>query len=201
MSKDKPPSHRSQLFPHSLKDLKQSPIWRQQQETIAKLHEGLPHPYTPEQVEQLRAMLKTPPLPDVSLPPELAEVLREERNQQVEPEPAVEPTAEVTVEPTAEPTPVQAVEEAVEPTAEPTVEPTEVGKKHPGGRPPIPPALIQAAREEYRPAVEKNGHLRKPELARKHLNAWLGKSPWAKQFKSLSLSSWKKHVIRPTLAE
>ena len=160
MSKDKPPSHRSQLFPRCLKDLKQSPVWRQQQEAIAKLREGLPQPYPPEQVDQLRALLKTSPLPDVSLPPELVEVLREERNQQAEPEQAVESAAEptieqmaavepvgvqavaLTIEPTVAPTPVQAVEAEPEQAIDPAVERT----------PPQPPAT--PGRPRHRPRLE-----------------------------------------------
>jgi hypothetical protein len=72
-------------------------------------------------------------------------------------------------------------------------------QKHPGGRPPISPELIQAAQEEYRRALEGDGHLKNHEAASTHLNAWLAKSRWAEKFKTLSLSSWERHIIRPVL--
>jgi hypothetical protein len=72
-------------------------------------------------------------------------------------------------------------------------------QKHPGGRPPISPELIQAAQEEYRRALEGDGHLKNHKAASTHLNAWLAKSRWAEKFKTLSLSSWERHVIRSVL--
>jgi hypothetical protein len=77
VAEDKHRPCRPQLFPSSLDELKRSPIWRQQQEAIAKLRERLPL-YMPEEMARLR----TPGLPtDANLPPELAEELRRRREQ------------------------------------------------------------------------------------------------------------------------
>jgi hypothetical protein len=244
VSKDKHPPHGPQLFPPSLKDLLRSPIWQQQQEVIAKLRERLPR-YKREELERLRAMLRAPHLPDVSLPPELGAQLRDWRYQLPEPEQAseqaieqpaeqppehmvnrmpepIEQVFEQTIEqPIGQAAPadqVQAVEqvstwieqvlEQIEQAAEQPDQAAEQqeeeskqpsNQKHPGGRPPISPELIQAAREEYRRALEGDGHLKNHKAASTHLNAWLAKSRWAEKFKTLSLSSWERHVIRSVL--
>ena len=181
VSKDKRPPRGLQLFPPALTDLRRSPIWRQQQEVIPKLRERLPR-YKPEELERLRAMLRAPHLPDFSLPPELEAQLRDWRYRLPEPERASEQGVE-------QPADVLQEEESKQTT----------NQKHPGGRPPISPELIQAAREEYRRALEGDGHLKNHEAASTHLNAWLAKSRWAEKFKTLSLSSWERHVIRPVL--
>src|SRR5262249_14931032 len=156
MGKDKGPPDGPQLFPPSLKALKWSPIWRQEQKANAKLRESLPPlQYTPEQ-------LKTRQLPADRLVDAIAAKARAETSWEREPEQVPErgpaQLSELEPAPTVEqhvPMPEQRGQVTEQP---------EVGKKHPGGRPPIPPALIRAAREEYRQAAEKNGHLREYEL-------------------------------------
>jgi hypothetical protein len=91
MAEDKGPPRGPQLFPAFLKNLKQAPILRQQQEAIARLRERLSR-YTPEQLEQLRVAPGTLQFPDGLLPPELARLLREERDWQLEPEQIPEPS-------------------------------------------------------------------------------------------------------------
>jgi hypothetical protein len=120
MNKDKHPPHGPQLFPPSLKDLRRSPIWRQQQEVIAKLRERLPR-YKLEELERLRAMLGAPHLPDVSLPPELEAQLREWRYRQSEPEQASEQAIEQPAEQPPE-QPVNPVLEPIEQVFEQTIE-------------------------------------------------------------------------------
>ena len=148
---------------------------------IAKLRESLPQ-YKPEELEQLRAMLRAPHLPDFSLPPELEAQLRDWRYRLPEPEQASE----------------QAVEQPADVLQEEKSKQT-TNQKHPGGRPPISPELIQAAQEEYRRAVEGDGQRKNHEAASTHLNAWLAKSRWAEKFKTISLRSWERHVLRPVL--
>jgi len=80
VSKDKGPPDGPQLFLPSLEALKRSPIWRQQQEAIAKLRESLPQPqYTPEQ-------LRTPQLPADPVVDAIAARARTEAKQELEPE-------------------------------------------------------------------------------------------------------------------
>jgi len=80
MGKDKGPPDGPQLFPPSLKTLKRSPIWPQQQEAIAKLRESVPRPqYTPEQ-------LRTPRLPADPAVDAIAARARAEARQELEPE-------------------------------------------------------------------------------------------------------------------
>jgi hypothetical protein len=76
----KDPPRAPQLVFRALRDLTQSPIWQQQQEKISQLREKLPR-YTSEELQQLQRMLETPQLPDVSLPPDLAALLREQRQE------------------------------------------------------------------------------------------------------------------------
>jgi hypothetical protein len=244
VSKDKYPPHDLQLFLLSLKDLRWSPIWRQQQEVIAKLRERLPR-YKLEELERLRAMLRAPHLPDFSLSPELEAQLRDWRYPLPEPEqaseqgiehPAEQPPGPLVnrmperIERVFEQTIEQPIGQAPPADQAQTVEPVstwieqvleQIGQaagqsdqaavlqeeeskqttnqKHPGGRPPISRELIQAAQEEYRRVLEGDGHLKNHEAASTHLNAWLAKSRWAAKFKTLSLSSWERHVIRPVL--
>jgi hypothetical protein len=246
MNKDKHPPHGPQLFPPSLKDLRRSPIWRQQQEVIAKLRERLPR-YKLEELERLRAMLGAPHLPDVSLPPELEAQHREWRYRQSEPEQAseqaieqpaeqppehmvnrmpkpIEQVFEQTIEQPAGKAPpadqvqtleqvstwIEQVLEQIEQAAEQPDQAAEqqeeeskqtTNQKHPGGRPPISPELIQAAREEYRRALNEYKHLDNQEAAAVHLKGWFEKSPWAEKAKLPSSSSFKRHVIRPVLAD
>jgi len=74
------------------------------------------------------------------------------------------------------------------------------GKKHSGGRPPIPPELVQAAQEEYRRALNEYEHLDDQEAAAAHLKAWFEKSSWSEKAKLPSASSFKRLVVRPVLA-
>jgi hypothetical protein len=102
VSKDTSPPRRSQiLFP--LDELRRSPIWRQQQEAIARLREKLLTPYTEEQLARLRTLGLSI---DADLSSELVEVLRQRREQQNAPESGPEP---------AEPEPTLTVESEAEP--------------------------------------------------------------------------------------
>jgi hypothetical protein len=92
------------------------------------------------------------------------------------------------------------------PIAEPLPEQEEesnqtTGKKHPGGRPPIPPELVQAAQEEYRRALNEDEHLDDQEAAAAHLKDWFENSSWPKKAKLPSVSSFKRLVVRPVLAD
>jgi len=243
--KGKPPG--PQLIPRALRDLKRSPIWRQQQEAIAKLREGLPQPYTPVQREQLlTSQLPADPVVDA-----LAEQARAEAKQELEPEqvPAqVKPEqvseqiefeyvdwAEVVLR-QIKPEPEEWITECcywcpdklsdggvnvaekpdwiIEflqwyPIAEPLPEQEEAeqdgdseqatAKKRPGGRPPIPLELVQAAQAEYRRALNSDQYLGNEEAAAAHLKAWFEKSSWPRKAKLPSASSFKRHVVRPVL--
>lgn len=74
------------------------------------------------------------------------------------------------------------------------------GRKGVGGRKPMPPELAEAAKQEYRQALKKDGRLSKHEAAVNHLNAWFATSRW-KEVTLPSPSSFERHVIRPVLAE
>jgi hypothetical protein len=220
VSKDKRPPRGPQLFPPALTDLRWSPIWRQQQEVIPKLRERLPR-YKLEELERLRAMLRAPHLLDFSLPAELQAQLRDWRYRNRMPGP-IEQVFEQTIEqPIGQALPADQaqtaeqvstwIEQVLEQIEQAAKQPDQaavlqeegskqtINQKHPGGRPPISPELIQAAQGEYRRALEGDGHLKNHEAASTHLNAWLAKSRWAEKFKTLSLSSWERHIIRPVL--
>jgi len=236
MAENKGPPHSPQLIPRSLRDLKQSPIWQQQQKSLAKLRESLPQPqYTPQQ-------LKTPRLPADPVVDAIALRVRAEKSWERELEPAPEQAKLRQIEseyvdwmevlskqvkpaewikefrywcpdklsdgdgvnvaekpdwktqfldwhPVAESLPEQ-VEESEQTT----------GKKHSGGRPPIPPELVQAAQEEYRRALNEYEHLDDQEAAAAHLKAWFEKSSWSEKAKLPSASSFKRLVVRPVLA-
>jgi hypothetical protein len=96
---DKGKSPGPQLIPRALRDLKRSPIWRQQQEAIAKLRAHLPRlPYRPEQLKT--AQPPTDPVVDA-----LAERAQAEAKQDLEPEQVIEqPSERVIEQPTEQPT-------------------------------------------------------------------------------------------------
>jgi hypothetical protein len=130
VSENKKPSSPAQLFPPAR--LVRSAIWQQEQRALAKLRGVLPQ-YTPEELEKLRAMLKTPELPaDGGVPPQLLELLREERKRRAEEE-AAEETAEQaagqSVEQAAERPPEQLLEQQPEPRQQPPPEPPSVGQQ------------------------------------------------------------------------
>ena len=142
--KGKPPG--PQLIPRALRDLKRSPIWRQQEEAIAQLRESLPRPqYTPEQ-------LKTPQLPVDPAIDAIAERVRAEMSWEREPEP--------------EQVPAQAIKQLTEQTA--AQAPEQVAEK------PVAetPAALEAAPKEriepktWRDNWVKNNPRRKKETAR-----------------------------------
>jgi hypothetical protein len=76
MAKNSDPPHRPQHVLDSLRNLTQSPLWQQLQETLAKLHERMPQ-YAPEQLERLRTKLGIPQFPG-GMSPELAKTLHEQ---------------------------------------------------------------------------------------------------------------------------
>ena len=222
VSKDKRPPRGPQLFPPALTDVRWSPIWRQQQEVIVELRERLPR-YKLEELERLRAMLRAPHLPDFSLPAELQAQLRDWRYRNRMPGP-IEQVFEQTIEqPIGQALPadqaqtaeqvftwieqvLEQIEQAAKQPDQAAVQQEEESKqttnqKHPGGRPPISPELIRAAREEYRRALNEYKHLDNQEAAAAHLKGWFEKSPWADKAKLPSPSSFKRHVVRPVLTD
>jgi len=115
MGKDKGPPDGPQLFPPSLKTLKRSPIWPQQQEAIAKLRESVPRPqYTPEQ-------LRTPRLPADPAVDAIAARARAEARQELEPEqvPAQQEIEQPTEQTTAQVSEQAAAEKPVAETPAP----------------------------------------------------------------------------------
>ena len=115
MGKDKGPPDGPQLFPPSLKTLKRSPIWPQQQEAIAKLRESVPRPqYTPEQ-------LRTPRLPADPAVDAIAARARAEARQELEPEQV--PARQAIEQPTEQP--IVQISEQAETPAPPEAAPIE----------------------------------------------------------------------------
>jgi hypothetical protein len=92
----------------------------------------------------------------------------------------------------------QAAEQTIEQAPAPK---QATSRKGIGGRKPMAPALVEAAKKEYRRALKKNGRLRKHDSAADHLREWFAKSRWAKKVECPSPSSFERHVIRPVLAE